>query len=490
MTRSSAEAWSTARSRLSPVRALIRLVAITFAGAVLYYAGLVNGMVIYRPSQIGAILVVGGIAVSIAMLVVALVGDGRGDARAPVALRYVRMHRIAWLVVCVMALVGASWLVAAPRQHDGDWTPYHNDAIALNECAARLYLDGRDPYTDLDVYTCYARLGIGADRTTPLRQGLFARDGFYPSDSELDTVWAIQSHASPGQVEFESKPSYPALSFVLIAPWVALGWDTNVLYVLCLIAAMGLVLLRAPTGLRPFVLTGLLGAASLAAFSVGGSADLLYALPLVAAWLWREKRWSGLAFGIACATKQIAWFFGPFFLIACARDQGWRVAFRKLAEAGSVFVIVNLPFIVSDPRAWLAGVTAPIADPMFPRGAGVIFLVIDRVLPLWPPLAYTALEGLAFAVCLLVAWRARRTSPELGAVLATLPLFFAYRSLFSYFFLLPLFAFAAFVRMPVGDLDPELARASGAVTIFAFPARLAAIRQRRTVPAGAPAAAD
>lgn len=472
------------------MRALIRLVAITLAGAVLYYAGLVNGMVIYRPSQIGAILVVGGIAVSIAMLVVALAGDGRGDAHGPVAVPFVRMHRIAWLIVCVMALVGASWLVAAPKQHAGDWTPYHNDAIALNECAAQLFLEGRDPYRDLDVYTCYARLGIGADRTTPLRQGLFARDGFYPTDNELDTVWAIQSHDSGSQVEFESKPSYPALSFVLIAPWVALGWDTNVLYVLCLLAAMGLVLLRAPTGLRPFVLTGLLGAASLAAFSVGGSADLLYALPLVAAWLWREKRGSGLAFGIACATKQIAWFFAPFFFIANLTEQGWRVAFRKLAEAGAVFVIVNLPFVIADPQAWFAGVTAPIADPMFPRGAGLIFLMIDRVLPFWPPLVYTALEGVAFVACIAVAWRARRTSPELGAVLAMLPLFFAYRSLFSYFFLLPLFAFAALVRMPLGDLDPELARSSGAVTIFAFPSRLAAIGARRTVPAAAPAAAD
>jgi hypothetical protein len=472
------------------VRVLIRLVTITLAGAVLYYAGLVNGMVIYRPSGYGAALVVGGIAVSIAMLVVAMVGDGRGEAETMPDRRYVRLHRIAWLVACVMALVGASWLFAAPRQQSGDWTPYHNDAIALNECAARLFLDGRDPYADLDVYTCYARLGIGADRTTPLRQGMFARDGFYPSDDELDTVWAIQSHDSARQVEFESKPSYPALSFVLIAPWVAAGWDTNALYVLCLLAGMLLVLLRAPAGLRPFVLTGLLGSASLAAFTVSGSADLLYALPIVAAWLWREKRWSGLLFGVACATKQIAWFFAPFYVIAVAARQGWRVALRRAVEAAAVFAIANVPFIVADPHAWVAGVTAPIADPMFPRGAGIIFLVLNDVLPLWPPLVYTAMEIGVFGICAAVAWRTRRTSPELGAVLATLPLFFAYRSLFSYFFLLPLFAFAGLVRMPVGELEPALARASGAVTLFAFPAWIRGDRRQRAERAVVPAAAD
>jgi uncharacterized membrane protein len=389
-----------------------------------------------------------------------------------------------------MALVGASWFFAAPRQHSGDWTPYHNDAIALNQCAARLLLDGHDPYTDLDVYTCYAVLGIGADRTTPLRQGPFARDGFYPTDSELGTVWAIESHESQQQVEFESKPSYPALSFVLIAPWVALGWDPNVLYILCLIVAMFLVFLRAPSGLRPFILTGVLGAASLAAFTVGGGADLLYALPLVAAWLWREKRWSGLLFGVACATKQIAWFFAVFFLIAIAAREGWRAAIRKCAEALAVFGLANLPFILVDARSWIAGVTAPVADPMFPRGAGLIFLTLNDLLPLWPPLAYTALEAVAFAICVAIAWRTRRTSPELGAVLALLPLFFAYRSLFSYFFLLPLFAFAALVRMPVGELDPALARASGAVTLFAFPTGIGRGRRPAAGPTAAPAAAD
>ena len=452
------------------MRALLRIVAVTLGGATLYYAGLVNSMVIYRPDPAGALLVAGAIAASMLMLLVATRGDGRDEARTPVVRKLVGAHRLSWLFVCLMALVGVSWLAAVPRGHTSDWTPYHNDAIALNECAARLLLDGRDPYAELDVFTCYARLGIGPDRTTPLRQGFFARDGVYPSDDELDNVWALRSRIG-ANVEFESKPSYPALSFVLIAPFVALGIDTNVLYILCLVTAMGLVVLKTQAGTRPFVMTGLLGAASLAAFTVSGSADLLFALPLVAAWLWRERRWSGLAFGVACAIKQIAWFFLPFYLIADVTRYGWRHALRRAAAVAAVFAITNLPFVAQDPGAWVRGVTAPVADPMFPRGAGLIFLAIDGVVPLWPPVAYTALELGAFAVCLAVAWRSRRSSPDLGLVLALLPLFFAYRSLFSYFFLLPLFAFAALARMPVGELDPEHARAAGAITLFALPAR-------------------
>ena len=159
--------------------ALLRVAAITLGGAVLYYAGLVNSQVIHRPDPFGAVLVTGAIAASVVMLILALRGDGRGDAGTPVDRRLVGSHRIAWLVVCLMALVGASWLAGVPRERSSDATPYHNDAIALNECAARLLLDGHDPYVELDVFSCYARLGIGADRTTPLRQGLFARSGAF-----------------------------------------------------------------------------------------------------------------------------------------------------------------------------------------------------------------------------------------------------------------------------------------------------------------------
>jgi len=48
---------------------------------------------------------------------------------------------------------------------------------------------------------------------------------------------------------------------------VALGWDTNYLYVACLLVAMALVVARSPRTLRPSFFTALLGAASLAAFN-------------------------------------------------------------------------------------------------------------------------------------------------------------------------------------------------------------------------------
>ena len=452
------------------MRALSRIAAVAVAGAALYFAGIVNSIILEHPDRGGVGIVVLAIALAIALLIAALLGTGRGDAVAPMPGR-TWFVRGTWAFVCVMALVGFAWLVGMPRKHSLDWTPYHNDAIALNECAARLVLQGRDPYTELDVLSCYKGLGIGPDRTTPLRRGAFANLTTYPTDDQMDPVWNERVSGIGANDEFVSRPSYPALSFVLLTPVVAVGLDTNYLYVACLLVAMALVVARAPSTLRPFFLTALLGAASLSAFTVGGSSDLLYALPLVVAWMYRERKWAAIPLGIAVATKQIAWFFVPFWFIAVATDRGWRAALRDAAIAAGIFLATNLPFIVHDRGAWLAGLLTPVLEPMFARGAGLIFLFTNGGLPVLPTLAYTAAEAIAGIICLVVAWRTRKTSPELGAVLAIVPLFFAWRSLFSYFFLLPLFALAGVARMPLGQLALERARKLGGLTIFASPTR-------------------
>jgi hypothetical protein len=452
------------------VRALSRIAAVAVAGAALYFAGMVNSIILSHPGRGGVGVVVLAIAVAIAILLAALVGTGRGDAVAPMPGR-TWFFRGVWGFVCVMALVGFGWLVDMPRQHSRDWTPYHNDAIALNECAARLVLQGRDPYTDLDVFACYGALGIGPDRTTPLRRGAFADVATYPTDAQMDQVWDQRASGVGANDEFVWRPSYPALSFLALLPMVSLGWDTNYLYVGCLLVAMALVMRRSPRTFRPFFLTALFGAASLAAFTVGGSSDLLYALPLVVAWMYRDRKWAGIPLGLALAMKQIAWFFAPFWIIAVVTERGWRATARDLAIAAAIFGVTNLPFIVHDPHAWMAGIVTPVVEPMFARGAGLIFLFTNGGLPLLPMLAYSALEAIAGIICLVIAWRTRRTSPELGAILGIVPLFFAWRSLFSYFFLLPLFALAAIARMPLGELALERARKLGGLTIFAAPSR-------------------
>lgn len=376
-----------------------------------------------------------------------------------------RMERILWVVVSAAALVGLVWALDPPRPPLGDVTRYRNDAIALNECGARLVLAGRDPYTDLDLGACYRALELGPDRTTPLRAGRFRDLERYPSDNELEAAWA-DGGARRDRPEFVGRLSYPALSVLLVAPFSWLGWDPNALHLGFLYVAFALVTLRAPAALRPFVLTGLFGAICLTAFTAGGSSDLLYALPLVAAWLWREHGWSGLVLGLALATKQLAWFFVPYLLLAVATERGSREAVRRLGAAAAVFAVANAPFIVHDPAAWFAGVFTPLLANTFPLGSGLVLLTISGAIPAVSHTAQIVLTIAAEVLALLWAFRARRASPELGSVLALAPLFFATRSLFSYFFLIPLFAMAGIARMRWPGLTSAAARASGAVTPF------------------------
>src|SRR6059036_312937 len=102
-TRWSAAARCGAHAPTRPtVRALLRLAAIAVAGAALYYAGLLNSIVIQRPERPGAVEVVIAIGIALGMLAGAVRGDGRGDGG--VATKHVRLHRAVWLFICVMGL--------------------------------------------------------------------------------------------------------------------------------------------------------------------------------------------------------------------------------------------------------------------------------------------------------------------------------------------------------------------------------------------------
>jgi hypothetical protein len=453
------------------VRALIRLAGIGIVGAVIYFVAHANGILLYDPRPDVAVVNVAALALSLVLLVWLVSGTGRGDGRETGPARMRTAVRALWLSVSLCALIGVAMFFSMIGSRPPDGTPYHNDAIALSQCAVQLLLEGKNPYTGLDIFACYDRLGVGPDRTTPLQRGLFADVALYPTDDQLWTAWQLRRADPASNVEFEWHPSYPALAFVLLLPWVVLGLDPNHLSVLLLLVAMALVLIRTERTARGLMLTTLLASIVVIAWTIGGSSDLLYATPLIAAWLWRERRWSAVALGIACATKQLAWFAAPYYFIQVATANGWREALRRLGLVALIFVVANAPFAASDPSAWLAGITTPLREPMFPRGSGIVFLSTGGMLPLLPAVAYTALEALVLLVAMVVAWRTRRSSPEVGLVLAYLPLFFAWRSLFSYFFLLPLFAAAAVARMPLGVPEPDRAQRAGAVALVEGPRR-------------------
>ena len=122
---------------------------------------------------------------------------------------------------------------------------------------------------------------------------------------------------------------------------------------------------------------GRLAAAGVAALNplvywhqIFGANDLVFvAMVLGAVLLAREERpvASGAILGLACATKQLAWPFAPFLLVALSgagsfRDlagaAAWRRVLRPAVAAAAVFLAVVLPVAALDFRAFWGDIVA------------------------------------------------------------------------------------------------------------------------------------
>jgi hypothetical protein len=324
---------------------------------------------------------------------------------------------------------------------------YANDGTTLDHYAAQQLLGGHNPYVTSDIVAAMRALHQDPANITPLRQGALASTSptDYPSKDKLRAVFAQQSIGDPDAVQaFESRVSYPALAFLPLVPFVWAGLPSVVLFfALCLLALAVLLVRSVPPDCRIWLALLVLADTPLLNAALVGDLDVFYILLLFIAWRWwRRPVLSTVAFGLALAAKQLAWFFAPFYLLLVWRRSGAREAVRRLVGGVALFAVINAPFVINNPEAWVRGVLAPQIDPMFPLGNGLVRLSLAGVLPLAPAPVYLALEALAIVACLFVYWRQPRPGTGLGFVLAVTPLWFAWRSLTTYFYFVTLPALA------------------------------------------------
>ncbi len=327
------------------------------------------------------------------------------------------------------AIIGASVVVMCFLP---PW--FANDGTALDMNAAKLLVQGRNPYTDSSMLDVARQFDLPPAGTTPLRVGQFAGRLDYPSIADFQSTFdtALKSGQTP---EFESKVSYPALSFLTLVPFAYLDhYNVLPLYLLSYLLIVAVAWKGTRPELRPWVLLLALANVPMWSSTFGGNLDIFYVLLIILAWLQRNNRWnSALFLGLAVASKQIAWLFIPFYFMMTWRNISFKEATCRIAIAGGIGLAINLPFILWNPQAWLDGILAPIADPMFPLGIGIINLSITHLLPYFPGWVYEVLEGGAMIGSLAYYWRLCRRRPEAAMLLAVIPLFFAWRSLPSYF---------------------------------------------------------
>ncbi len=248
------------------------------------------------------------------------------------------------------------------------------------------------------------------------------------------------------------QPQMGQLSIVLRAPVALLGLGELWTYRLGALAlltgplALAALLWRGPRPQRmsPIVLAAVLclNPMSFRALHLGHPEEplggALCAIALVLA-LDGRARWSGLALGLALATKQWALFAVLPVMFALETGHERR---RMLAVAVPVAACLVLPPILVDPHAFAASMSRPIAGLSIMRPANLWSLVVPPShyadvggqvvgLPTVPPwlrsLAHPLVVGLALTLALL--WRARRRVTGADTALALLALVFLTRCL-------------------------------------------------------------
>ena len=352
-------------------------------------------------------------------LVVHSVGIAPGEAIALVvsvalpALTYIRMPAprreviatglalAAFAFTCVAFIVGKS---------------YHVDAVAAEHRAAELFVSGKDVYGTFDLPEALARFNLDPELATHLLNG--------------DVVHTY---------------NYPAVSFLVIAPFVALGLgDIRWVYAgeVMLLAVLAISRIRVPW--RPFALATVIGNGIIARQWILAGIDPSWALFIFVAWALRVRRWwPALFMGLAIADRQPAWFVAPFFYLAIAREVGWREAARRAAAALAIAIAINLPFALGNPSRAIGGILAPIFAPFVSNGVGLMRYGEAGVLPQLPREVYTAISLLVLVGLLVLLWRRPRSLAGAPLAWPFLPLYFAWRSLQNYFAAAPLFALVA-----------------------------------------------
>ena len=299
------------------------------------------------------------------------------------------------------AMVGLACILAVP---------YHADAVAAVHRMAEIFLSGQNPYAVFDLPEALAR--------------------FPYMDPELAT------HLE-GRAVLHSY-NYPALSFLVVAPFVALGLgDIRWVYLGVMLVIAVVVISRLRMAWRPMALATIVGNAIVLRQPILAGIDPTWALLVIGAWLALRRAWlSPVLLGLAFAARQTAWFVAPFYVALVWHRSGRREAVRRALIAAAVAIRVNLPFFAVAPERFIDGVDR--ADPRCARAGrrrAWCASGLSGIGPLLPRVVYGALALIVFAVLLaaFVRWRQRLTSAPL--VWPFLPLYFAWRSLQNYFVL-------------------------------------------------------
>lgn len=272
--------------------------------------------------------------------------------------------------------------------------------------------------------------------------------------------------------------SYPALSFLVYIPFLALGissqlavWVNTAAWALSIVLAYLLV----PRSTRPYVLV-LASLSVYISYAVGGVTDALY-LPflIVVAFTWERfiyssSRWRYLIpvlFGLSMSIKQTSWLVLPFLAFAVVWESKSKFNSYRLGLTTGIwfvsvtllaFLISNLPFDVTSFIAWLKGITTPLLARTVPNGQGLISLPLFLHFGGGSLFSFTLLGGIAYiALFAIFVYRYQQFKGWIF-VIASVPLALTSRSFGSYLVMLAIPGLVAITNMKVQQSVAKVGR--------------------------------
>jgi uncharacterized membrane protein len=272
--------------------------------------------------------------------------------------------------------------------------------------------------------------------------------------------------------------NYPALNFLLVTPFIALGvTDIRWIYLVEILALVLILLRKVRIPWRPLVSAGVVGNTVIVRQNILAGVDPTWWTLLTIAWIFVESRWlSPIAVGLAVASRQPAWFAAPFYVVGIWKRNGRSEALRRAAIIAVTAMVPNLPFIIDNPMAFFDGIGAPMLGALAPYGVGFVRLGLEGPFPLLPRAVYGLLAAVSFITMLAVLWRFWRRVPIGALTFPFVPLYLAWRSLQNYFGSIPILAMAGDDELIVGKAAerPEPTAAAFASSALPAPATSAA----------------
>ncbi len=242
---------------------------------------------------------------------------------------------------------------------------------------------------------------------------------------------------------FEAGVDYPALSFLIFAPFAALSsmglalsnWGVNTLNVILTLLVIFVIafvvkpdaLRRPPVAILIFLLAFFAVYATLIDFAMLAVALL--------AFYFIDNKYLWILLGIAASMQEQLWLVVILMLIYSFREHGMRRGSFNLAGTVLIFLLINGYFIAANPPAFLGQVFAPVSGYILPGPSAPIgFSVLAIYNTLLSSESILFVSAALISIILFTWLRDRR----LIFLLALLPLMSLYHAILPYytFFLL------------------------------------------------------